>query len=43
MDAKLKKLIAAIEIMIQKKLTGSMEIHFSQGGISKVIKHEEVK
>jgi len=29
--------------LIEEKFTGSIEIHFTQGGLAKVIKHEQIK
>ncbi len=36
-------LISMIVDMMEKKFTGSLEIHFSQGGIARIIKHETIK
>lgn len=30
-------------IVVQEKFTGSIEVHLSEGGIGKVIKHETIK
>lgn len=39
---KLKQLIDIISLLIIDKFSGSIEIHFSQGGIAKVIKRENI-
>ena len=39
---KVQVLIALIQKLIDGKFTGSIEIHFSQGGIGKTIKHETI-
>ena len=41
--AKLRALYDLIETLIESKFTGSLEIHFTQGGIGKVLKHEIIK
>ena len=39
----LSELIETLKDLICKRFGGSIEIHFSQGGISTVIKHEKIK
>jgi len=39
----LNKLFDILKFIIESKFTGSIEIHLSQGGITRVIKHEVVK
>jgi len=36
------KLISFIKLLMKEKFTGSIEVHFSEGGIAKIIKHEKV-
>lgn len=42
MQDKLKRLIDLIKTMVQIKFTGEVIIHFSEGGIAKVIKKKTV-
>lgn len=39
----LESLIKLIETLIGDKFTGSIEVHFTQGGIGKVIMHKEIR
>jgi len=39
---KLKKLIELVEFLIKGSFTGSVSIHFNQGGIAKIEKNENV-
>jgi len=43
MSDTLQDIIKLIDTLIKMDYTGSIEIHFNQGGICKVIKHEIVK
>jgi len=43
MTDKLQDIIKYLDNLIKMAYTGSIEIHFNQGGICKVIKHEIVK
>jgi len=39
----LQRLFDILKEIVTRKFTGSLEIHFTEGGIGKVIKHEQVK
>ena len=43
MGERIKALFAMIKELVRLKFTGSIEIHFSQGGVTNVIKHEKVQ
>ena len=40
---KTKDIYDKIKALIENKFTGSIEIHFTQGGIAKIVKHETIK
>ncbi len=40
---KLKKLFELVRELIERKFTGSITIHFSQGGIAKIDKNESLR
>ena len=43
MTDKFKELIKLLDNLVKIAYTGSIEIHFNQGGVCKVVKHEIVK
>ena len=43
MTEKFKDLIKLLDNLVKMEYTGSIEIHFNQGGVCKVVKHEIVK
>lgn len=40
---KFRDLLKLLDNLVKVSYTGSIEIHFNQGGICKVIKHETIK
>lgn len=40
---RLKDLIQLLKNLIDLNFTGSVEVHFNQGAIGRIIKHERVK
>lgn len=43
LDKNISIVLDFLKELIYKAFTGSIEIHFTQGGIAKIIKHEIVK
>ncbi len=43
MTDKFKDLIKLLDNLVKMAYTGSIEIHFNQGGVCKVVKHEIMK
>lgn len=43
MTNKLQDIIKLLDNLVKMAYTGSIEIHFNQGGVCKVVKHEIVK
>ena len=39
----IEKVIELLRVLQKEKFTGSIEVHFSEGGVAKVVRHETVR